>query len=427
LATENLEKVTTGGGFGQAVFKVADRYFLTAGVRVDGNSAFGQDFGWQVYPKLSGSYVLSDEAFFPEALGEWKLRAAWGKAGRAPGAFDAVRVWNPSAWDGQTVLSPGNVGNPNLGPETTQEIEVGFDASMLNARLDLSFTYYKQTTSDALVSNPTPQSQGPWGSGLLNLGELQNKGIEIGVHANMPVPVIRDTEFGVGVDISTNYSRVTDMGGAAETSTLALGRPFPDVRGTLILNPDEIADPQVVTNHRFGPNLPTLILAPRMSLDFASGISLLVRGEYQSGHWLNDGATQWAMIQGSLEQPICFDAYPLLEAGQFDQLTAQERVWCARGSTFDSNAFKYPADFFKLREVSVRIPLSALPGVSPGNPLARATLGLTGENLYRWVNDDFWAYDPDQTGGFTNSSSTTSLWQFPAPPKYFTASLRWQF
>jgi TonB-linked SusC/RagA family outer membrane protein len=424
LARESLQKVNTGGGFGQAVFKFQDRYFLTVGVRVDGNSAFGQDFGWQVYPKVSGSYVVSDEAFWPAVLGEMKLRAAWGKAGRAPGAFDAVRVWEPGAWDGQTAYEPDNVGNPELGPETTTEIELGFDQSALDGRLNIAFTYYRRVTSDALVSQPSSPSEGPWGSALLNLGELEGKGFEVGVHGSMPLPGSMD--LGLGVDLSTNHSKVLDMGGASESGSLALGHPFPNIRGTLIRNPDEIAAPDVVTQHRFGSNLPTLMVAPRLTIDFASGISLLARGEYKGGFYVNDGATQWAMIQGSLEQPICFDAYPLLAAGRDDELTARERVWCGR-TDFDRNSFIYPGDFFKLREVSARIPLAALPGVPPGSILARATLGLSGENLYRWVNDEFFAYDPDQAGGFSPSSTTTSLWQFPAPPRYFTASVRWTF
>src|SRR5690606_39139247 len=113
-----------------------------------------------------------------------------------------------------------------------------------------------------------------------------------------------------------------------------------------------------------------------------------------------------------------FDAYALLDEGRPDELTAKERLWCTR-EHFDRNAFVYPADFFKIREVSVRVPVDFLvPWASS------ATLGLSAQNIYRWVNKDFLAYDPDQAGGFSPNSLVTSLWQFPAPPKYFSASLR---
>ena len=83
-ADENRQRVITGGAFGQALLGFKDRYFLTVGARIDGNSAFGEDFGFQTYPKVSGSWVISEEPFWAPALGSLKLRAAYGAAGRAP-------------------------------------------------------------------------------------------------------------------------------------------------------------------------------------------------------------------------------------------------------------------------------------------------------------------------------------------------------
>ena len=82
-------------------------------LRVDGNSAFGD--GLRV-PDLSegfnGSYIISDEDFWNDRLGfSMKLRAAWGHAGRAPGAFDAVRTFAAAGWGGVPAFLPSNVGN----------------------------------------------------------------------------------------------------------------------------------------------------------------------------------------------------------------------------------------------------------------------------------------------------------------------------
>ena len=82
---ESLE-VVNAGGYLQQVFGYKDYFFLTAGLRVDGNSAFGSGFGLQAYPKLSASYVVSDMAFWPSDWFEsFKLRFAMGDAGKAPG------------------------------------------------------------------------------------------------------------------------------------------------------------------------------------------------------------------------------------------------------------------------------------------------------------------------------------------------------
>src|SRR5207302_10710316 len=119
-----------------------DRYSRAGGSPVAGSSAFGRGAGLPAYPKLSASYAISDEPFWPATLGTAKLRAAYGFAGRAPGVFDAVRTWTAGAFAGHTAFLPDNLGNPALGPEKSGEMEVGIDAAALDDRLSLTFTYY---------------------------------------------------------------------------------------------------------------------------------------------------------------------------------------------------------------------------------------------------------------------------------------------
>src|SRR5207244_11343746 len=76
VASEARLRVVNAGFFFQDVLKFRDRYFLTGGMRFDGNTAFGRSLGLQAYPKVSGSYVISDEPFWPARLGELKLRGA---------------------------------------------------------------------------------------------------------------------------------------------------------------------------------------------------------------------------------------------------------------------------------------------------------------------------------------------------------------
>ena len=169
----------------------------------------------------------------------------------------------------------------------------------------------------------------------------------------------------------------------------------------------------------FGPHHPTLMITPRVLVRMPKGLVLAVRGEYNGGLWGEDGASRWAMIEGNQEYPMCWDAYPLIDAGQIDQLTALERVRCLTGSaTFQHRAFIYSRDFFKLREVSLVIPLGfAFPGAS------RSSLTLAGRNLLRWVKSTHKAYDPESGGWVPGVSSSPNYWQRPAPPKVFTAAL----
>src|SRR5690606_24046265 len=240
-------RVVNAGFFAQQVMGWNDRLFVTAGVRVDGNSAFGESFGLQLYPKISASYVLSDLAFWPS---EWwetlKLRAAIGEAGKAPGAFDASRTWEPVAGDeGQPGFTPDQIGNPDLGPERTREIEAGFESSAFQGRLGAEFTFYHQRTIDALVQVRYPPSQGFANRQLENIGELENKGIELQLDGG--VIVTPTVDWRVRLSLSTNETKAIDLGGEAVSIGLESwakeGRPVPAIYGVKILNPNEYADP----------------------------------------------------------------------------------------------------------------------------------------------------------------------------------------
>ena len=81
-----------------------------------------------------------------------KLRAAIGESGKAPGAFDAVRTWDPVAGDdGKPGVTVAQVGNPTLGPERTREIELGVDLSGPGERVALELTAFRARTTGALI------------------------------------------------------------------------------------------------------------------------------------------------------------------------------------------------------------------------------------------------------------------------------------
>ena len=228
-------RTRTFGVFVQEQINLGDRLYLTGAVRGDDNSAFGKNFDFVVYPKLSGSYVISDESFFEESVGfiqQLKLRAAWGQAGRQPDVFDALRTYEPSVGPGgASTVTPENIGNEDLKPEVGTEVEIGFDASVLDDRVGLEFTWYDQTTNDAIVSVPALPSNGFPGVQFQNIGQVKNSGIEIGLNAN----VFTSDAFSLdlGGTFSTTNNEITDLGGepaVLESSTLgqyhALGQPL---------------------------------------------------------------------------------------------------------------------------------------------------------------------------------------------------------
>ena len=229
-AGEDFLENKTFGVFVQQQASLSDRLFVTGAVRGDDNSAFGTNFDFVVYPKLSASYVISDEPFFQDVMGAvntLKLRVAWGKAGKQPDVFDAIQTYTPTVGpEGASVLTPENIGNPDLKPEVGTEIELGFDAGFMNDLVGVEFTVYSQTTNDALVRVPVIPSKGFPGVQFRNIGEIRNRGVEIGING----AVYNSDAFSVdlGGTFSTFENEVTNLGGQPPIvqSSSSLNRQF---------------------------------------------------------------------------------------------------------------------------------------------------------------------------------------------------------
>ena len=200
------------GVFAQQQFSWYGRRYLTLGLRADDHSAFGENFELVYYPKVSATWVLSEEDFWNVGwMGEFRLRSAFGRAGEQPGAFDALRTFSAVAGPGDAAtVTPGSVGNPDLGPEQGQEFEFGFDAGLFSDRVGLSFTYYQQRTRDAILLEPVAPSSGFPGSRFVNVGELRNFGFETTLRGDL----LQTNDFGLEstFTLARNDSEVIDIG-----------------------------------------------------------------------------------------------------------------------------------------------------------------------------------------------------------------------
>ena len=199
----------TVGVYLQQQFGWRDRLFLTGAVRADDNSAFGEDFDLIVYPKVSGSWVATDGG--TGLLNSFRLRAAYGESGQQPDAFAALRSFATRASpDGVATVRPGSPGNAELGPERGVEIEAGFDATLFDGRVSIDFTYYDQSTKDAIVARNVPPSTGFTASRFVNIGEINNRGVELGLNARLLESDALDWDF--IVNASTNRNRIVSLG-----------------------------------------------------------------------------------------------------------------------------------------------------------------------------------------------------------------------
>lgn len=141
LADDNFVDNNTLGTYIQETLSWKDRLFLTMALRVDNNSAFGEDVRWVTYPKSSLSWVLSEEDWFtdlvsPDLVNAFRLRVAYGQSGEQPASFVALRTYNPVTGPGGTAaVTPGTIGNPDLAPERGEEIEAGIDVGLFDDRI----------------------------------------------------------------------------------------------------------------------------------------------------------------------------------------------------------------------------------------------------------------------------------------------------
>ena len=210
---EDFVANATVGVFGQEQVAWNNRLFVTAALRADDNSAFGKDFSAAYYPKVSASWVVSEEPWWRmPVLGELRLRAALGAAGTQPGSFDAARLYDPTTgYQNQPGLVPGQLGNPALKPERSREFEIGFETSLLRNRADLSYTHYSRKITDAIVNSPVAPSVGFPGFQVINVGRVSGWGNELS--ANVRILEGRRVGWELGTQLASNGNRIEDMGG----------------------------------------------------------------------------------------------------------------------------------------------------------------------------------------------------------------------
>ncbi len=211
---EDYAANATVGMFVQQQMAWNNRVFLTAALRGDDNSAFGKSFSAAYYPKLSGSWVLSEEPWWKvPVIGDFRVRAALGVAGTQPGTFDAARLYDPSVgYTNLPGLIPFSFGNPELKPERSRELEMGFETTLLGGRADVSYTHYSRNITDAIVNSPIAPSLGFPGAQIINIGRVSGWGNELS--ANLRVIEGHRFAWELGTQLASNGNRIEDMGGA---------------------------------------------------------------------------------------------------------------------------------------------------------------------------------------------------------------------
>src|SRR4030095_12009526 len=215
-ATQQNSDIITLGGYVQQKLAWRDRLFLSAAIRGDDNSSFGQDFKLVYYPSASVSWVIGDESWFPKipAVSALRLRGSIGQSGQRPGFRNAVSFFQAvgvrrEVGDVGALELGANVGNNELKPELSTENEGGLALVLMNSRLSLELTYYNKSTKDALIQRQLAPSTGAQ-TRFENLGEVTNKGLEGTLNAT--VLDYSNFKWNLTLNGSVNSNRLVTLG-----------------------------------------------------------------------------------------------------------------------------------------------------------------------------------------------------------------------
>ncbi|MDR3267930.1 MAG: TonB-dependent receptor [Tannerella sp.] len=200
---------------GRVNYSLLKRYNLTATLRADGSSRFASKHQWGYFPSVGLSWNINRESFFHSSvINDLKLRLTTGQVGNqeiGDYKYEATYATSLYALGGKLVTGylRNNRENTDLKWETTTQHNAGLDVGLLKNRLNFVFdAYYKQTT-DLLVEIPQEVTSG-FTSGLRNVGNVSNKGVEAGLLAT--VFDRKDLQWVVSANIARNINEVVSLG-----------------------------------------------------------------------------------------------------------------------------------------------------------------------------------------------------------------------
>lgn len=197
--------------FARANYKIKNRYLFGLSGRIDGSSRFGKDNRFGFFPAASAGWVISEEAFLADnkVIEFLKLRASYGITGNAEiGNFDSRGLYaGDGGYAGVPGQRPSQLENPNLGWETTAQVDIGIDFGFFNNRVSGELDYYEKKTSDLLLNVNLPGTAG-LSTQTRNLGKMENKGFEVVINTSN---LVGDLKWNTSFNFARNTNKVTDL------------------------------------------------------------------------------------------------------------------------------------------------------------------------------------------------------------------------
>jgi len=231
-ASASVQEWAIASYFARANYGFKNRYLVTANFRIDGSSRFGANNRYGAFPSVAGAWRASEEPFMKDikTITNLKLRASWGITGNQniPNYASYTLYSAGSNYLNTPGFAPSQLGDANLGWETTKQLDFGIDLGILKDRISLLADYYVKNTSDLLISVQTPRTSG-FSNALRNLGEIQNKGFEFELTTRN---LVGDFRWTTSLNMTFNRNKVVSLpngdifGGLGNVNIAREGQPL---------------------------------------------------------------------------------------------------------------------------------------------------------------------------------------------------------
>lgn len=200
-------------------YNFANKYYLSANFRRDGNSALASEQRWGNFGGASVGWAISEENFFKNAsfsntISNLKLKGSWGRVGNGnlPSDFGSFSLFGTGLYGEISTIAYTQAGNSLLSWETSDQTNIGFDLGLLNNRLTFEANYYYNDVNGLILSAPQAPSKGIPGNSILeNVGSMYNRGLELSLNAT-PVDRARFT-WRTNLNFTLNKNEVTALAG----------------------------------------------------------------------------------------------------------------------------------------------------------------------------------------------------------------------
>ena len=456
------------GALISAQYGYLDRYLINIGLRGDGNSRFGPNNRYGLFPSASGRWRISGEPFLKKAkfLDELSLRASYGHSGNVPGSnYSFYNTYQPGVWG----VYPSNMELTNLKWETLIGKNLGFNLGILKNRIKVDAEIYLNTTKDMFYNNLQISSFTGFTSVSMNVGTMDNQGFEININT-IPMKTKNWTigfDFNIAKNINTlrsisefypqtNGAKITSNG--VYQTFLQIGNPFGsyygfrfkgvykdadatiarDASGTEIIGPNgqkvQMRFNYPTTDYQFKPGdamyedinhdgnidykdivylgngIPKLSGGFGPSVTFKNNLKLSAFFNYRWGYQLINGTKM------NTTNMYNFNNQSTAVLGRWrnpGDITNMPRALYNSGYNWlGSDRYVEDASFIRLRSVTLRYNFT--PKFLEKFKFKTASFYVTTENLFTWTK--YTGQDPDVSSGGDNNPLSYNVDNSMTPP-----------